>query len=78
MRRQPAVPLVDSHPVQEPARALIDDIVIAVRTGDDTVIPGLLTRLAPLADTTALLLLRYRLGLTPDLREAAPSDPETE
>lgn len=70
MRRQPAIPLVDSHPVQEPVRTLIDDLVAAVRVGDDAAIRALLAQLAPLADTATLLLLRYRLGL------GLPRDPE--
>lgn len=58
---RPAAPLLDTHPVPAPVRELISRIVAAVRAGDDPVIPGLLTRLAPLADTTALFLLRYQL-----------------
>lgn len=78
MHRQPAAPLADSHPVPGPTRALIDAIVLAVRTGDDPGIRVLLTQLAPLADTTALLLLRYRLGLSKGLNEAsASSHPDT-
>ncbi|GAA3544130.1 hypothetical protein GCM10022295_27550 [Streptomyces osmaniensis] len=65
LRRQPAAPLADSHPVPGPPRALIDAIVLAVRTGDDPGIRVLRTQLAPLADTTALLLLRYRSSHRP-------------
>ncbi|KAB2976716.1 hypothetical protein F8R89_34720 [Streptomyces sp. SS1-1] len=67
MACRPALtPLDDSHPVPEPVRTLISGIVTAVRAGDDAAIRALLERLAPVADTTALLLLRYRLGLGED------------
>lgn len=56
-----------------PVRELIDGIAGAVRAGDDATIRALLIRLAPIADTTALLLLRYRLGLSESPREAAPA-----
>ncbi|MFH8701393.1 hypothetical protein [Streptomyces chartreusis] len=56
-----------------PVRELIDGIAAAVRAGDDSTIRALLIRLAPIADTTALLLLRYRLGLSENPREAAPT-----
>lgn len=75
MHRQPATRLSDSHPVPGPTRALIDAIVRAVRTGDDPGIRVLLTQLAPLADTTTLLLLRYRLRLSKGLNEASVSHP---
>ncbi|CAM5632237.1 hypothetical protein ACFXDP_18680 [Streptomyces sp. NPDC059374] len=65
-------PFDDSHPVPEPVRTLISGIVTAVRAGDDAAIRTLLERLAPVADTTALLLLRYRLGL-----EEESDDPVT-
>ncbi|MFD8634308.1 hypothetical protein [Streptomyces sp. NPDC059533] len=40
---------------------LIDQIVAAVRAGDDPAIRGLLARLARIADVAALLQLRRRL-----------------
>ncbi|MFF8925851.1 hypothetical protein ACF1AO_01155 [Streptomyces longwoodensis] len=55
-------PLTDSHPVPAATREVISDIVAAVRAGDDALIGVLLARLAPMADTTALLLLRHRLN----------------
>lgn len=73
MRTHPAAPLADGHPVAEPVRDLIDAIVLAVRTGDDPAIRALLTQLAPVADTTTLLLLRYRLGLREQLMNASAS-----
>ncbi|CAM5326122.1 hypothetical protein [Streptomyces chartreusis] len=59
---RPAAPLLDTHPVPAPVRELISRIVAAVRAGDDPAIRALLSRLAPVADTTALILLRYRLA----------------
>jgi hypothetical protein len=56
-----------------PVRELIDGIAAAVRAGDDATIRALLIRLAPIADATALLLLRYRLGLSENPRAAAPT-----
>ncbi|MFH8701863.1 hypothetical protein [Streptomyces chartreusis] len=73
MHNRPATPLADSHPVTEPVRDLIDAIVLAVRTGDDPAIRALLTQLAPVADTTTLLLLRYRLGLREQQMNASAS-----
>ena len=63
-------PLDDTHPVPASVRALISGIVQAVRAGDDPAIRTLLERLAPVADTTALLLLRYRLGLGAESADA--------
>jgi hypothetical protein len=70
---------MDTHPVPAPVRELISSIVAAVRAGDDPAIPALVARLAPAADASALILLRYRLGLCEDPHgEAAPSArPET-
>lgn len=73
MDTRPATPLLDHHPVPVPARELIDGIVAAVRASDDATIRALLIRLAPMADTTVLLLLRYRLGLSENPRETPPS-----
>ncbi|MFE4578188.1 hypothetical protein [Streptomyces chartreusis] len=73
MHTHPAIPLADSHPVAEPVRDLIDAIVVAARAGDDTAIRALLTRLAPVADTITLLLLRYRLGLREQQMNASAS-----
>ncbi|WP_369275820.1 hypothetical protein AB5J55_43035 [Streptomyces sp. R11] len=56
-----------------PVRELIDGIAAAVRAGDDATIRALLIRLAPIADATALLLLRYRLGLSENPRAAGSS-----
>ncbi|MFF7452172.1 MULTISPECIES: hypothetical protein [unclassified Streptomyces] len=55
-------PLMDSHPVPAATREVIADIVAAVQAGDDARIGVLLARLAPVADITALLLLRHRLN----------------
>jgi len=71
-------PLDDSHPVPEPVRTLISGIVTAVRAGDDAAIRTLLERLAPVADTTALLLLRYRLGLGEESDGTVPPGRDTE
>ncbi|QKZ21476.1 hypothetical protein [Streptomyces chartreusis] len=49
----------------------------AARAGDDTAIRALLTRLAPVADTITLLLLRYRLGLRGQQMNASPSHERT-
>ncbi|MFD5017148.1 hypothetical protein [Streptomyces chartreusis] len=78
MHSQPAAPLVDIHPVPAPVRTLIDALVLAVRTADDPAIQNLLTQLAPLANTTTLLLLRYRLDLDKDLSQAATTCPPTQ
>ncbi|MFD3678403.1 hypothetical protein [Streptomyces sp. NPDC058613] len=43
------------------ARETVEDIVRAVRNGDDAAIRTLLSDLAAVADTTALLYLRERL-----------------
>ncbi|MFE0918757.1 hypothetical protein ACFW24_13385 [Streptomyces nigra] len=70
MDRRPTLsPIDDTHPVPAPVRALISGIVQAVRAGDDPAIRTLLERLAPVADTTALLL-RYRLGLGEESADA--------
>ncbi|MEV7002969.1 hypothetical protein AB0N62_35545 [Streptomyces sp. NPDC093982] len=72
MNTRPAAPLLDTHPVPASVRELVTGIVAAVRAGNDPAIPALLARLAPVADTTTLLLLRYRLGLEDVPLEAMP------
>lgn len=47
--------------VPEGSELLIDQIVMAVRAGDDPAIRGLLARLAWVADVAVLLRLRQRL-----------------
>lgn len=61
--RPPAVP--------QDSEFLIDQIVAAVRTGDDPAIRRLLAELAPRADVAALLRLRERLYA--DIPATAPS-----
>ncbi|MEN8656152.1 hypothetical protein ABCR94_37680 [Streptomyces sp. 21So2-11] len=52
----------DTDPVPASVRRIIGGIAEAVRAGDDSRIRVLLERLAQVADTDALLLLRHQLN----------------